>query len=380
MSVTRVSSGSANGSRSSPRGDPAGSVGADGGDPSWPRLCFVGPMLGRNPGWVTTQGEILADLFLADGWPVRETSRQVNRAVRFLDTVWCLLRWRRSVDIVVVSVFSGMGFVMADVTSLIARILGIPVVMVLRGGNLPGFRDRHPAWCRRVLGRASVVVAPSAYLLAMASEATDRVTVIPNVVDTARLAGPPRTAGGTRLLWMRTFHPIYNPLLAVRAFGRVVAAHPEATLTLAGQDKGMLEEVRAAVADQPWRSAVSYPGFLGPDAKVEAFANHDIYVHTNRVDNTPVSVLEAAAAGLPVVATEVGGIPDLLTDEETALLVPDDEAEALAEAILRIIAEPELAARLSANGLALAESSAWPEVREQWRSLFDQILEAAPDR
>lgn len=339
-----------------------------------PRVCFVGPMLGRHPGWVTTQGEILADLFAADGWEVRETSSQIRRLVRLIDTIVCLVRWHRHLDLVVVSVFSGAGFVMADVSSLVSRALGLPVVMVLRGGSLPEFRSRHWSWCRRVFARAAVVVAPSEYLVSIVDDASEPAVVVPNVVDTAALAGKPRAQAGGRLLWMRTFHPIYNPQLAVDAFGRVVEVQPDATLTMAGQDKGILDEVRAAVDAQPWSTSVHFPGFLGPAAKAEAFATHDIYVHTNRVDNMPVSVLEAAAAGLPVVATRVGGIPDLLTDGETALLVPDDDAEALASAILRLREDPELASRLSVQGRELAEESSWPSVRDKWRVVFEKAL------
>lgn len=348
--------------------------GVDGGVRPGPRVCFVGPMLGRHEGWVTTQGEILVDRFAGEGWEVRETSRQVGRLVRLVDTVSCLVRWHRSVDVVVIAVFSGLGFVVADVASLVARLLGLPVVMVLRGGNLPAHCGEHPTWSRRVLGRARVIVAPSAYLIPLAERAGVPVVHIPNVVDTAAYEGPPRRGGGTRLLWMRTFHHIYNPQLAVRAFEHVVAVHPEATLTLAGQDKGLLGEVRALVADRPWRDQVSFPGFLGPEQKVTTFAAHDVFLNTNRVDNAPVSVLEAAAAGMPIVATEVGGIPDLLRDGVTALLVPDDDAAAMGAAVVRIIEDHGLAERLATEGRSLARASAWPSVRDQWCAVFERVL------
>lgn len=341
-----------------------------------PRLCIVGPMLGRHPGWVTTQGEILVDRFAADGWEVRETSRQIGRAVRLVDTVACLVRWRRHIDVTVISVFSGMGFVMADLASLVARLLGLPVVLVLRGGNLPDFALAHPSWCRRVLRRAAVVVAPSPYLVPLADAVRDRVVVVPNVVDVEAFGAVTRTEGAARLLWMRTFHPIYNPVLAVEAFERVVVDHPEATLTMAGQDKGLLGEVRERVAGRPWAAAVAFPGFLGPPEKVAAFASHDVYLHTNHVDNTPVSVLEAAAAGVPVVATDVGGIADLLVHEETALIVPDGDADAFTAAVVRILEDPDLAGRLAANGRRLAAACGWSTVSAQWSAVFDRALGA----
>lgn len=341
------------------------------------RLCFVGPMIGRKPGRVTTQGEILADLFVAEGWSVRETSSQPSRPVRLIDTIWCLLRWRRSIDLVVLSVFSGPAFVMADITSALLRLLGLPMVLVLHGGNLPDFERRHGAWVRRVLKRARVIVAPSTFLATeMASGAG--ALVIPNVVDLSAWEFRPRTALRPRILWMRTFHPLYNPVLAVRVLERLHRTWPDATLTMAGQEKGMLEATRQEVATRGLEPWVHFAGFLRPGEKLTAFADHDLYLHTNHVDNTPVSVLEAAAAGLPIVATRVGGMPYLLEDGATALLVADGDEAAMTAAIERLLSDPALAGRLSENGRALAERSAWPAVYEQWQAAFEQALHRAP--
>ena len=338
------------------------------------RLCFVGPMIGRNPGSVTTQGEVLADLFVAEGWTVRETSSQPRRPVRLADTIWCLLRWRGQIDLVVLSVFSGPAFVMADITSLLVRLLGLPMIAVLRGGNLPDFERRHSAWVRRVLKRARVIVAPSGFL-ATEVVAGRGATVIPNVVDLGEWEFRHRSTLRPRVLWMRTFHPIYNPILAVRVLERLHKRWPDATLTMAGQEKGMLEATRNEVKARGLEPWVNFIGFLGPDDKLEAFADHDLYLHTNHVDNTPVSVLEAAAAGLPIVGTKVGGMPYLLEDGSTALLVPDDDAGAMTAAIERLLDDPGLAERLSRNGRTLAERSAWPTVYEQWQDAFEQAVE-----
>lgn len=333
-------------------------------------------MLGRNPGWVTTQGEILADLFSAEGWDVLETSTQPRRALRLVDTICCLVRWRRSVDLVVISVFSGPAFVMADVTSLLCWVLRLPTILVLRGGNLPEHAARFPRWTRRVIRRGDAVVAPSPFLTeGLAADVTTE--IIPNVVDLAAIPHRERRAIGSRLLWMRTFHPIYNPSMAVRALSHVRESRPEVTLTMAGQEKAATEQVRAAVSELGVDDAVDLVGFLDVDGKRDAFDGHDVYLHTNHVDNTPVSALEAAAAGLPVVATAVGGIPHLFEHEVTALLVPDDDDDAMARAVLRLLDDPSLAGTLSRNGRALAEASAWPRVRQQWIELFARLVPAS---
>ena len=87
----------------------------------------------------------------------------------------------------------------------------------------------------------------------------------------------------------------------------------------------------------------------------------------------PVSVVEAAAFGLPIVATAVGGIPHLLEHEQTALLVPDEDSEAMAQAVTRLLQEPGLAAQLSSQGRKLAEASDWPRIHAQWQNLFSTL-------
>jgi len=82
--------------------------------------------------------------------------------------------------------------------------------------------------------------------------------------------------------------------------------------------------------------------------------------------------------GLPVVSTDVGGIRDLLSDGLSGLLVPDDDVQAMAEAILRLVGEPQLAERLSTNGRRLAEASSWEQVRARWQRLFAELVGRAP--
>ena len=98
--------------------------------------------------------------------------------------------------------------------------------------------------------------------------------------------------------------------------------------------------------------------------------DYDIFINTTHVDNTPVSVLEAMALGLPVVSTAVGGIPDLLDDGEEALLVADDDEEAMTEAVIRLIQSPELAQSIARKARRKVEAFDWENVRELWRQLL----------
>jgi glycosyltransferase involved in cell wall biosynthesis len=113
-------------------------------------------------------------------------------------------------------------------------------------------------------------------------------------------------------------------------------------------------------------------GFADADEKRRLFADHDVFLNTSRVDNRPVSVVEAAACGLCVVSTDVGGVPDLLVHEESALLVPPDDPAALAAAVRRLLDEPGLAGRLSDGGRAVAEAGQPDAVVERWEALLSE--------
>jgi glycosyltransferase involved in cell wall biosynthesis len=80
-----------------------------------------------------------------------------------------------------------------------------------------------------------------------------------------------------------------------------------------------------------------------------------------------------------VVSTNIGGVPDLLTEGETGLLVPRDDDRMMADAVLRLLQEPGLAARLSVNGRRLAESSSWDTVKTVWEKLITELGEHSRD-
>ncbi len=334
------------------------------------RVGIAGPLLGGHEGWVTSPGQVLAEQWRAQGRPVRTTSDQIGRLRRVGDTVWTVARWRGQVDVAVVLVYSGMGFAVAEATTATARLAGLAVVHWLHGGNLPAFAAAHPRRFGRLLARGAATVAPSRYLAGLGAPLGRRVEVIPNVVDLATIPWREHAPAAPRLLWMRTFHPLYEPEVAVRALDRLRHSHPGATLTMAGQEKGSLAAVRRLVADLGLGDAVDFAGYVADADKAALFDGHDVFVNTNRVDNTPVSVIEAMASGLPVVTTDAGGLPYLVSDGVSGLVVPVGDAGAVADAVARVVDDPVLAASLSRGGRVVAEASAWAAVGPRW----DEVL------
>ena len=120
---------------------------------------------------------------------------------------------------------------------------------------------------------------------------------------------------------------------------------------------------------------------LGARADIpELLAHSDVFVLSSRSEGFPVSVLEAMAAGLPVVATDVGGVAEAVEDGETGLLVPATDAEALARALERLLADGELRRRLGAAGRARALSLFdLPRYRAAYEELYRERLSAAAE-
>ena len=93
-------------------------------------------------------------------------------------------------------------------------------------------------------------------------------------------------------------------------------------------------------------------------------------INPTTVDNMPNSVMEALACGIPVISTNVGGVPFIISDQETGLLVPPNDPEKLAAAILRLKGDATLQQTLRANGLAQVEQYTWGEVRQKWLQAY----------
>ena len=332
------------------------------------RLLLVAPLLsgaGRVPDVFETLGPLLA----RGGHEVTMTSTRTGSVPRALDQALTTRRRRKDTDVVVVHLYSGRAFLTEDVVSRLAG--GARLVGVLAGGGLPAFGARRPRWVSRVLDRFDALVAPSPYLARWAASCTTTpVTVIPNPLDLAPYPFRNRAPARPRLLWLRAYHEIYAPEDAVHVVARLVAAHPDVLLTMVGDDKGRRTEVVRLVADLGLEANVSVGGFAGPERKQALFEDNDLFLNTSRVDNRPVSVVEAAACGLVVVSTDAGGVADLVEDGRSALLASPGDPAAMAEAVGRVLADPALARLLSAGGRAVAEQGTPERVLAAWEGLL----------
>ena len=330
-----------------------------------PSLGFISIDAEGRAGQPPSQSEILKGLFAEAGFTVRSASSVRSPAIRTGHQLVAASAW--GVDVLIISVYSGRSFLYADLTSLIGSLRGSTrVVLVLHGGELPQYGAHHRGRVRRVLARADLIVAPSRFLADVFQGWGYHVAVIPNVLTLADYEYTRRSRPRPALLWMRTFHEHYDPLLAVDVVASLVPGFPDIRLTMGGADHGLLDGTRERVQALGVGDHVRVAGYLDAIDKRAAMRDHDIFLNTNRVDNTPVSVLEASACGLVTVATRVGGIPSMLTDDVDSVLVPPGDAVTMAAQIASLLRDPERFERLSVGARSRAEKSAWPAVKARW--------------
>ncbi len=319
--------------------------------------------------------EDLSDRLEQTGASVIRTSTRTGRVARVADLLATAWRRRHDYDVAIVDVFSGFAFGWAEAVCFELRRLRKPYVLTLHGGELPSFAGRWPRRVRRLLASAAVVTAPSAYLQRELKRYRADIELVPNAIDATAFPPPTRQSARPRLIWVRAFHALYNPKLAIDVVARLQARFEDTTLVMLGPDKGdgelvATEELARArgVTDR-----VRFVGRVARDEVARYLRDADVFINTTDVDNTPLSLLEAAACGLCVVTTAVGGIPDLFEHERNALLVPARDPESMGNAIERVITSPDLAAQLSREAHALAIRHDWGPVLERWNRTLDQV-------
>ncbi|MDB6121297.1 MAG: putative glycosyltransferase [Pedosphaera sp.] len=320
--------------------------------------------------------EELAVRLAANGTTVFTTSSQPMRIRRLWDMLSTIYKKRHQYAVAQVDVYSGPAFFWAEAACALLRWLNKPFVLTLHGGNLPNFARKHSNRVQRLLASADAVTTPSRYLLEQMTPYKTDLRLLLNALDLSQYTFIVREQANPTLTWLRAFHEIYNPSLAPRVAGLLAAQFPEMQLTMIGPDKGDGSLQRTREQANSHKVQLTLPGGVSK-AKVPLWLNRaDIFLNTTNVDNAPVSVLEAMACGLCVVSTNVGGLTYLLEDGHNALLVPPDDAEAMARAVSRIITNPELAKKLSQNARVKAKEHDWSRVLPQWHDLFHSIVKS----
>lgn len=355
-----------------------------------PALCIVGP-LPPPSGGMANQCEQLVRLLRLEGVDVELVRNNepyrpqwagrvplLRAAVRLIPYVSRLWRAAGRTEVMHILANSGWAWhLFAAPAVWICRIRGTKVIVNYRGGNADAFFSRAPAFVRGTLRQANACVTPSAFLQRVFDRFGIDARIVPNIVDLSRFSHSSSRSFGDapHLVVTRNLEPIYDIPTAIRAFSTVRLAFPKARLTVAGSGPE-LERLKGLVSMLGLDGSVHFSGRIDNADIPGLYASADCMLNPSTVDNMPISILESFASGVPVVTTAAGGIPDMVEDGLSALLVPVGDADAMGEAAVRVLTDPELVGTLRENGLRAAMDYAWPAVRERWFEVYRSV--AAP--
>jgi glycosyltransferase involved in cell wall biosynthesis len=285
--------------------------------------------------------------------------------------------WRASgrADVVHLMANSGWSWHLFSAPAIwVASLRGKPVLVNYRGGYAQDFLQRQAGIVGFSMRRAARLVVPSDFLKKVFAGFSMSADVLPNVVDVERFR--PAVDGDRdkppAILVARNLEAIYDNATAIRAFATVHRELPEAKMIIAGSgpEETALKQLAKSLG---LSQAIEFTGRVDAANMPALYARASVALNPSRVDNMPNSILEALAAKVPVVSTNVGGVPYIVRQEETALLVPAGDDEAMAESLLRILRDQRLADNLVEAGYLAAREYAWDKVRDRLFDLYESL-------
>lgn len=333
------------------------------------RLLYIGNKLADH-GKPPTSVDILPRWLEQEGYSVVTASSKKNKFIRLLDMLGSVIKSRRSVDIVLLDTYSTQNFYYAVTVASLCRLLKLPYIPILRGGDLPKRLKENKAVSQKLFGRAYINIAPSLYIKhRFESAGFQNIVYIPNTIALVQYPFLQRTSVTPKLLWVRSFAEIYNPLLALEVVEILLKEGMEAELCMVGPDKdGSMAACKKVV--ESLKLPVIFPGLLSKQEWLKLSKEYDVFINTTNFDNMPVSVMEAMALGLPVVSTHVGGMPFLIEDGVDGILVEPNNAKAFVVAIKDLIQDPLKVEKLTKNARQKMENHDWRLVKEKWMEVL----------
>jgi len=334
-----------------------------------PKLLYIGNKLSQH-GMTVTSIETLGILLHNEGFQLLYASSKKNKTLRLFEMLYKTFQYRHQVDYVLIDTYSTRNFWYAFFVSQLCRVLNIKYIPKLHGGDLPNRISRSPKLSAMIFKHSFINIAPSAYLLkAFTGKGYSDILYIPNTIELTNYTFKKREQLEPKLLWVRSFTTIYNPAMAVKVLQELKKDYPNASLCMVGPDKdGTLDKIKEMVSNLDLN--VTFTGKLSKKDWIDLSENYDIFINTTHFDNTPVSVIEAMALGLPIVSTNVGGITYLLTDKETALLVEDNDVAGMVRAIKEILTNKELKDHMVMNAINLVQDFDWEKVKTKWNDIL----------
>lgn len=316
----------------------------------------------------------IAAMFRRNNIPVLTSSSASGRIKRLVHTIYTIISKRKMYDVAVVPLFgTTAAFILQEMITRLLKVFGKKIVLGIHGGSIQERIDKGASRFYTAMKRADTLYAPSAYFSSYFKEKGYSVAVIENPVALSVYKFCPKKNIRPRILWMRAFSDIYNPLMAVRVAKKLAEKYSDFEMVMAGKEGPLSDTVKSMSTKMGLTHKISFPGYINMKQK-QAFADaYDIYICTNKIDNTPVSLTEFMQLGLPVVSVNIGGIPYMIKDGVNGLLVNDDDDEAMFNKIDLLISNNLLAQSIITNAYNYVQQYDEVNVLKKWNVVLNKF-------
>lgn len=332
------------------------------------KILYIGNNLSEKTKYHTAMS-LLSKLLKQERYYLIKSSSKTNKLIRLIYMCFAIIKNRKLVEYILIDTYSTTNFYYALITSQLARFFKIKYIPILHGGNLPKRLKKNPILSKAIFKNSYKNIAPSNYLKSAFEKEGFPTRFIPNTINITEYSFKKREKIQPKLFWVRAFKHLYNPTLAIKTLKLLKTEYPKAVLCMVGpfSDDSYQNTINLAkelnVLDD-----VEFTEVLPKKEWHKKSVNFDVFINTTNFDNTPVSVIEAMALGLPIVSTNVGGMPYLIDNEIDGLLIEKENPQKMTNAIIDIIKGkyPTLAEKARTK----VETFDWEVVKHLWLDIL----------
>lgn len=270
------------------------------------------------------------------------SSSSGNRWMRLLEQLYSVVAYRSSYKVAVLPLFGTSGSIYWHrVLSALVRIVRKRLVVTVNGGSIPKQIESGNSRFFKMMNCADFVICPSKFMYDIVKRyPLKNIYLIENSIKIEDYPFETRKHIRPVLIWMRAFEDCYNPLMAIRVAALLKQKYWDCKLIMAGKDGPLLSVVTEEVERNGLTENVLFPGYLSMEDKIFYARQASIFLCTNYIDNAPVSLIEFMALGTVVVATDAGGICELIEDGQTGYMVKADDDHAMFSRIDMLLQNP----------------------------------------
>ncbi|PHR74584.1 MAG: glycosyl transferase family 1 [Lutibacter sp.] len=329
------------------------------------KILYIGNNLTKKSNYNSTL-TTLSNLLKCEGFEVIISSNKKNKFYRLFAMCMAVVK-NNKIDFILIDTFSTTNFYYAYFTSQLARFFKIPYIPILHGGNLPNRLHTSPRMAKMIFNNSKINVVPSNYLKNAFEAEGYETLLIPNTIEINQYKFNERIDFKPMILWVRAFDKTYNPEMAVKVLYELKKDFLEAKLCMIGPEKDeTLELTKELILKLSLEDSVEITGVLPKEEWHKKSEEFDIFINTTNFDNTPLSLIESMALGLPIISTKVGGIPFLIDDGKDGVLVDKDDVVGMANAIKNYIENPIKTNKISNKARHKVEKFDWNYIKNKW--------------